>query len=196
MEQNFQTHREQLRLQLMEAYGRVVYSYTAHWKEVDCLSRKNKIIKCVEIVLSAITAGGFISSIITNVIVLTYISGLCSSILFGITLYFKEFDLSLELTRHSSVANALWVVREEYISLLTDFNNMSTAQISRKRDELQERVSEIYMTAPKTSSKGYAKAQQALKCEEEQFFSSEELYQLLPVHLREELRSKAEQTQK
>ena len=187
MEQNSQTHRNNLQMQLMEAYGRVVYSYTAHWKKVDFLSKKNKIIKYTQIILYALTAGGFISSVITNETALTYVSGVCSAILLGITLYFKDFNLSLEITRHSAVANALWIVREEYISLLTDFSNLSNDEICDRRNQLQKRTAEIYETAPKTDSKSYEAAQKALKCEEEQFFTADELYQLLPIHLREEI---------
>jgi len=189
MEQNFQVHRDNLLMQLMEAHGRVVYSYTAHWKKVDALSKKNRMIKYIQIVLSALTAGGFISSIITNETALTYVSGVCSAILLGITLYFKDFDLSLEITRHSSAANSLWTIREDYISLLSDFPNLSNDEICIRRGALQKRTAEVYETAPKTDPKSYAAAQKALKCEEEQFFTAEELYQLLPIHLREELKT-------
>lgn len=189
MEQNSQAHRDNLLMQLMEAHGRVVYSYTAHWKKVDSLSKKNRVIKYIQIVLSALTAGGFISSIITDETALTYVSGVCSAILLGITLYFKDFDLSLEITQHSSVANSLWMIREDYISLLSDFPNLSNDEICIRRNKLQKRTAEVYETAPKTDPKSYAAAQKALKCEEEQFFAIEELYQLLPIHLREELKA-------
>jgi hypothetical protein len=189
MEQNFQAHRDNLLMQLMEAHGRVVYSYTAHWKSVDAISQKNKVIKYIQIILSALTAGGFISSIITNEMALTYVSGVCSAILLGITLYYKDFDLSLAITRHSSAANSLWMIREDYISLLSDFPNLSNDEICVRRNTLQKRTAEVYETAPKTDPKSYAATQKALKCEEEQFFSTEELYQLLPVHLREELKA-------
>lgn len=194
MEQNSHMHRNNLRMQLMESYGRIVYSYTAHWKKVDSLSKKNKIIKHIQIFLSAITAGGFIGSIIVNETLFTYISGVCSTILLGITLYYKDFDLSLEITRHSSAANSLWVVREDYISLLTDFPNLSNEEICTRRNKLQKRTADVYETSPKTDPKSYASAQKALKCKEEQFFTVEELYQLLPIHLRNELKRDTENT--
>lgn len=43
---------------------------------------------------------------------------------------------------------------------------------------------EAYKNAPKTNSKSYESAQKALKSEEEQFFTEEELDKMLPEHLR------------
>lgn len=184
MDQNSQTHRDGLQIQIKEAYGRVVYTYTAHWKMVDALIKKNRCIKYLQIALSAISTGGFIGSIITNEILLTCIGGIFSTALLALNLYFKDFNLNADITRHSAAANALWSIRESYVSLLTDFPNMSTEDICVKRDELQAQTAEVYKTAPKTDSRSYMAAQSALKNEEEQFFTTEELNHLLPEHLR------------
>lgn len=56
--------------------------------------------------------------------------------------------------------------------------------IVRKRDELLDESSEIYCAAPLTDGKSYAAAQAALKTNEEQFFTQEELNKMLPAHLR------------
>ena len=181
---NSQMHRDGLRSQIKEAYGRVVYTYTAHWKMVDALVIKNKRIKYAQIALSAISTGGFIGSIITNEAMLTCVGGIFSTILLGINLYFKDFNLSTEIAKHSTTANSLWPVRESYISLLTDFPNLTIEQICAQRDELQAQVAEIYKSAPKTDARSYAAAQNALTNEEEQFFTVDELNQLLPEHLR------------
>ncbi len=184
MEANSQVHRDGLLSQIKEAYGRVVYTYTAHWKMVDALVKKNKRIKYAQIALSAISTGGFIGSIITNEAILTCVGGVFSTVLLGINLYFKDFNLSNEIAQHSAAANALWLVRESYISLLTDFPNLSIEEICAKRDALQEQTAEIYKSAPKTDGKSYTAAQNALKNEDEQFFTVEELNHLLPEHLR------------
>ena len=191
METNFQDkYREGLKIQLMEACARVTYTYTTHLKQVDRISKTNRSIKYTQIILSALTTGGFVSSIITNETILAYVSAALSAILLCITLYYKDFDLNLEITKHMSCANALWIIREEYTSLLTDFCIKSNEEICDKRDALLMRTAEIYATAPKTSSKSYKEAQKALKCEEEQFFTIEELYQLMPQHIRDSLNIK------
>ena len=60
----------------------------------------------------------------------------------------------------------------------------SIEEIVRKRDELLDESSEIYCAAPLTDGKSYAAAQAALKTNEEQFFTQEELNRMLPAHLR------------
>lgn len=50
--------------------------------------------------------------------------------------------------------------------------------------ELLDESSEIYGAAPLTDGKSYAAAQAALKTNEEQFFTQEELNKMLPAHLR------------
>ena len=184
MDQNSQVHRDGLMIQIKETYGRVVYTYTAHWKMVDALAEKNRRIKHAQIWLSAISTGGFIGSIITNETALTCIGGIFSTVLLALNLYFKDFNLNADITKHSAAANALWSIREAYVSLLTDFPNMTNDEICARRDELQAMTADVYKTVPKTDSKSYTAAQNALKKEEEQFFGENELDMMLPPHLR------------
>lgn len=183
MGQNSQ-HKDDLLVQIKEAYGRVVYTYTAHHKIVNRLERNNKIIKYAQIILSAFSTGGFIAAIITDEITLTIVGGLFSTALLAINLFFKDFNLLEEIEQHRAAANNLWMVREDYVSLLTDFSILDEAEIMDRRDKLQSRVYEIYRTSLATDKKSYAETQKALKSEEEQFFTSEELDKMLPSHLR------------
>ena len=184
MEQNFY-HRDCLLVQLREAYGRVVYTYTTHLKVMSHLVKKNALIKYTQIIFSAISTGGFLGSIITNEIVLTCIGGLFSTALLALNLFYKDFNLLEEIKQHRSTADNLWMVREDYISLLTDYSILSDVEIMAQRDKLQSRVFEIYKIAPKTDRKSYIEAQNALKVEEEQFFTPEEIDKMLPSHLRD-----------
>lgn len=67
---------------------------------------------------------------------------------------------------------------------MTDFDILSTEDIISTRDTLLQETYEIYKKTPKTNSKSYTEAQEALKNDEEQFFTNEELNQMLPSHLR------------
>lgn len=53
-------HKQNLEVQIKEAYRRLVYTYTTHNKEVDRIKKTNTIIKYIQITLSAISTGGFI----------------------------------------------------------------------------------------------------------------------------------------
>ena len=178
-------HKEGLKVQIREAYGRLVYTYTTHLKQAEQLSQVNKNIKHWQIGLSAVSTGGFLTAVISNQIALTWISGIVSTALLCINLYIKDFNLADDIRRHRSTADDLWIVREKYVSLLTDFDALSEEEIMDIRDKLQERTAEIYKIAPSTNSKSYAAAQKALKEDEEQFFRSSEIDQMLPEHLRE-----------
>ena len=89
-----------------------------------------------------------------------------------------------EIKQHQNTAIDLWMLREDYISLLTDFPTLTTKAIASKRDDLQKKAYEIYKSSPLTDKESYCEAQKALKSEEEQFFTPEEIDKILPSHLR------------
>lgn len=177
-------HDEGIMNQLREAYGRVVYTYTTHLKKMNSLDKYNRYLKLVKIGLSAISTGGFLNLVTFDNIYITWIGGICSTILLFLNLYFKEFNLSEQSKQHRIAADNLWLIREKYISLMTDFNGLSAAEIILKRDELLKLTYDVYKKAPKTDEDSYHKAQKALKSEDEQFFSPEEIDKMLPLYLR------------
>ena len=67
---------------------------------------------------------------------------------------------------------------------MTDYDTMTRDEVVVKRDGLQKELSKIYDEAPLTDSKSYALAQTSLKENQSQFFSREELNQMLPESLR------------
>lgn len=177
-------HKEALRTQIREAYGRIVYTYTTHLRKMSRLDKNHRYIKYAQIALSAISTGGFIGSMITNQFVMTCVGGIFSTALLFLNLYFKDFNLADESNQHRITSDNIWIIREQYISLLTDFDVLSEDDIIAKRDELQKLTFEVYNKSPKTDAKSYAAAQKALKTEEEQFFTPEEIDKMLPAHLR------------
>jgi len=170
--------------QIKEAYGRVLYSQTTHVKQYLRLEKRHRCIKITQIFISAISTGGIIGSIVTDNVITTLVGAIFATVLLFINLYFKDFDFGTRMSQHRKASDELWLVREQYISLLTDFETIDDSQIREKRDDLQEKTNDIYMNAPKTDGKSYAEAQKVLKSEEEQFFSPDELDKLLPKHLR------------
>lgn len=184
MEINSHRYRDALYSQIEEAYGKVVYTYTTQIIHAERLHKRNNVLKWFQLILSAISTGGFIGTLISNQVVLTWIGGLCSTALLVLTAYFKDTNISTLYKQHLDTSNQLWLLREQYLSLLIDFENLSHEEIVKQRDKLQMRVSEIYNSAPITDSKSYAKAQRALKENEAQFFNREELDKMLPERLR------------
>ena len=173
-----------LESQIREAYGRVPYSQTCHDKFINRTVKLEDIIKVAQIVLSAITTSGFVVAIFSDDKIASILGAIVSLALLILNTYIKNFDLSGIAQEHKKASDLLWKIREEYVSLLTDFEMLDANAIRNKRDELQERTSEVYSNSPRTDAKSYTAAQKALKTEEEQTFSEEEIDIMLPNSIR------------
>lgn len=172
--------------QLRECYGRASYSHKTHEKCADILLAKLASIKFWQIVLSAITTGGFIFAIIDSARLLGVIGTVISTTLLVLNSYAKDYNLGSSAERHKQTANDIWLVRERYLDLITDLlmNRSPIEPILEQRDRLATELHAIYAGAPSTNAAAYKKAQEALKVREDMTFSDSELDSLLPTALR------------
>lgn len=177
---NDTNYRNQLKNQIKEAYGKVTYTYTAHHKLADRLEKKNRHIKNTQIALTAFSACGFFALTVTNKIALAWLSGISSVLSLFLSIYTKEYKIQNEINQHRNAANALWDIRESYVSLLTDYEILENDGIRHQRDVLCKKVSEVNNNYPATDSKSYRAAQKALKKDEEQTFKEGEVDSILP----------------
>lgn len=173
-----------LESQIREAYGRVTYSQTSHDKFIHRTVKLDDRIKVWQIILSGVTTSGCIVAIFSDDNIASIIGAVVSLALLILNTYIKNFNLSGIAQEHKKASDSLWKIREEYVSLLTDFEMLGADEIRNKRDELQERTSEVYSNSPRTDVKSYQAAQKALKIEEEQTFSEEEIDIMLPNSIR------------
>lgn len=171
--------------QLREMYGRAAYTHKTHEKMADQSIAKYKWIKTIEIALSALSAGSFILAVFGDTHVATITGALLSTVLLGFLLYFKEANLGEQAQKHTVTASKLWGIRERLLSLLVDLRRTGDGEVAVElRDDINAELEAIYKAAPRTDSKAYAAAQDALKNQEELFFSDTELDHLLPKQLR------------
>lgn len=187
LEQNSQAEVEQrnkLMSQIRECYGRVAYTQKTHDISAVLLEKKETRYKTVQLILSTLVAGAFLIVLLGDGKITTWVGTFISLLLLVVTTIMREFDFDGNSKKHRNVAQTLWVIREDYISLIADMDSMSIEEIRNARDELQLRTSEIYSNAPITSAKAYKKAQSALKVNEELTFSDQEIDFMLPKHLR------------
>lgn len=173
-----------LESQIREAYGRITYTQTCHEKKIKRLLIINENIKIAQIVLSAMTTGSFVVTLISDEKISAMVGSSLSLILLILNTYVKNFNLTEMAQEHQRASDLLWKIREEYVSLLTDFEILNMGEIMEKRDELQNRTAEVYSNSPRTDSKSYKEAQKALKTEEEQTFSEKEIDVMLPNSIR------------
>lgn len=186
MEKNEQKVRENIRGQIQDEYGKLAYTYTCHNKDAQILSNRMKILKISKLVLSGISTAGFIRAVFPNGTIIAIISAIISAALFVITTLINEEQMAGNITSHKKISNQLWLLREHYISLLSEFDCLEIQVIQSRRDQLLIQTNEIYKIAPQTSSAAYKKAQKALKEDEEQFFEDWEIDRMLPKQLRKD----------
>lgn len=173
--------------QLRECYGRVVYTHKAHEKCADLLLKCHKRIKLWQIILSALVTGGILSTISEDWrVAATAISAALSTALLALNSYTKDYDLGEIAQKHRRAAADIWLIREKYLSLLSDLrgDSVSLDEARKTRDRLLAELYGAYLGAPSTNDKAYKKAQEALTKLKDMTFSDEEVDAFLPRELR------------
>lgn len=175
-----------LESQLRECFGRVVYSHKTHEKCADILLNRLSAIKLWQIVLAAITTGGFIAAVLGAGTVGAIVGVVVSTALLGLNAYTKNYDLGELAQKHRQAGADLWIIREKYLSLITDLRMGETPieALQNARDDLLEKLHAEYSGAPSTTNKAYKKAQEALRRSEDLTFSDDEIDAFLPKELK------------
>ncbi|MHB8829641.1 MAG: SLATT domain-containing protein [Syntrophales bacterium] len=172
--------------QLRECFGRVVYTHKTHEKCADILLTRLSRIKLSQIILSALTTGGFIAAFFGAGKYWALVGILVSTVLLVLNAYTKDFDLGELSQKHRQAGADLWIIREKYLSLITDLRMEETPieSLQKERDELLVELHAVYSGAPSTTYKAYKKAQEALKKLEDMTFSDAEIDAFLPKELK------------
>lgn len=178
--------------QVRECYGRVVYTHKTHEKCADILLGRLSAIKVWQIVLSAITTAGFLAAILGTGPIGAIVGIVVSTALLALNTYTKSYDLGALAQKHRQAAADLWLIREEYLALITDLRIREDAidTVVARRDTLLKKLHEAYSGAPSTNYAAYRKAQKALKEQEEMTFSDDEIDAFLPQAFRKGNRSR------
>lgn len=183
-----------LEAQLRECYGRVIYTHKTHEKCADILIKNHNRIKNCHIFISSIITGGLIVSLFDIDYLSVYqkygviIIAILSTISIILETYTKKYDMGKIAQEHRQAAADLWLIREEYLSLLVDLKMSigSIEDIKYKRDILLKKQHNLYKGIPSTNYKAYSEARNALKNCEEMTFSDKEIDIFLPRELRKE----------
>lgn len=187
--------RYQLESQVRECYGRCAYTHKIHEKMAERLADHQWYAKWSNIILSALIAGGAVTTVFRAETGLLQYAEYATVVLAVLSLiynaYQKDLDPGALAQRHRETASDIWNVRESYLSLITDVLNseLPIDDLRTKRDELQINLHEIYRAAPFTDGKAYKKAQDSLKDNEELMFSDKEIDDMLPTTLRRSSRT-------
>lgn len=172
--------------QLRECFGRVVYSHKTHEKCADILLSRLSNIKLWQIILSVVTTCGFIAAVFGAGKIGALVGILVSTALLVLNAYTKNYDLGELSQMHRQAGADLWIIREKYLSLITDLRmgEKPIEMLQKGRDDLLEELHSVYSGAPSTTYQAYKKAQEALKQLEDLTFSDDEIDKFLPKELK------------
>ena len=172
--------------QLREQYGRVVYSHKTHEKCADILLLRQSRIRLWQIILAALTTAGFVGAALGDGPTAALLGLVVSTVLLVLNSYVKEYDLGEIAQKHRQAGSDLWLIREQFLSLLVDLamREKPIEALQEQRDTLVKQLHGIYRGAPSTNSKGYKAAQDALKKSEDMTFSDAEIDAFLPRELK------------
>jgi hypothetical protein len=172
--------------QIRECYGRVVYSHKTHEKCADILLSRLGNVKLGQIILSALTTGGILSTFFGSGNIGAGIGVVLSTVLLALNSYTKDYDMGEIAQKHKQAASDLWIIREELLSLLTDIRigDVPLDKIRERRDALTKGLHVAYTGSPSTNYQGYTKAREALQKLEDMTFSNAEIDAFLPQELK------------
>ena len=94
-------------------------------------------------------------------------------------LYLMEFKPHDEAVKHRNAANDLWEIRQEYMSVITEFKSLDDSEIQQERHKLCEKVAVVNKHYPAPDPKSYEAARKSIK-EKIYTFDEGEFEDLLP----------------
>ena len=109
-----------------------------------------------------------------------------STTLLALNSYTKSYDLGELAQKHRQAGSDLWLIREQYLSLLVDLRmrEKPVEALREQRDNLVQQLHEVYRGAPSTNDAAYRKAQEALQKLEDMTFSDAEIDAFVPKELK------------
>lgn len=132
------------------------------------------------------TTAGFIGAVFGAGQIGALLGVLVSTALLALNAYTKNYDLGELAQKHRQAGADLWIIREKYLSLITDLKmgEKPIESLQEERDALLEELHAVYSGAPSTTYEAYRKAQEALQKLEDMTFSDEEIDAFLPKELK------------
>lgn len=177
-------YRSRLKGQLQEAYVKVLYTYQTQQEAANSRIVIQHRVSIAQIILTSLIAVGIVGIFFPQSQVALCLSAVLGVVSLCLNIYARSARNEENAGSHIITADQLWIIVQDYISLLTDFDDIDIDEIKATRKDLQLRTAEVYSQAPRTNKHEYERAQRALKKEEVQSFNEEECEKFLPVALR------------
>ncbi len=166
-------------------FGHVVYSHRAHATTANRHSRWDRWLKAAEAVLMLTTAVA--SAVVAFTVNPQYAiaAAVAAALAMGVLVLRLAFDFERTAIAHRACSTQLWLLREQYRSVLSDLKDgvLSVEAARDRRDYLMEKLHRIYDNAPPADREQYQSAKQSLAAVNEATLTDEEIDRFLPPSL-------------
>jgi hypothetical protein len=172
--------------QIRDSYVKILWTHKIQEKSADLKLVLHRRLKVLQIVLSALTTTSILYSLFKDNQMGAIIGAVAAATLFGIDAYTKDYDLGAAAQKHANTALQLLVIREKYLSLLTDIKCLSInlEAIVERRDNLLLEYTQILTSAPRTNDSAVKEASKALNKNKDSTITEDEAEGLLPDFLK------------
>lgn len=166
-------------------FGHIIYSHKTHTMTAQRHARWDRWLKAAEAVLLLATAVAAAVMGLTLNPSHAIVAATTATVGIFVLIVRLAFDFERTATAHRACSSRLWLMREEFRSVLSDLKDGAiTIEAARaRRDALMERLHRIYEYAPPLDREQYQSARQSLKSVSEATLSDEEIDRFLPPSL-------------
>ena len=170
--------------EIRERYARAAWTQKTHEKDADIYHARHNRLKWCKIILSVGAASGGILSVLLEKW-WAVVSALLASATMLVNLIFENRDYETLSNKHRNMATTLLKIREDFLSLISELHmpDCDLTEIRKRKDEILNNWCEVLANAPRTSSKAYNAATNALH-NDELNFNDEEIDHILPPAFR------------
>lgn len=170
-------------------FAGVVWTHKIQEKQADIYLERFNRLEFFRLSSSAITMSGIFAVIFIDKFWLKIVTAIISVMSLFINSYYKTYDLKGLQKQHKKSALDLLELREEFISVLCDIklNKYDENSLLNKRDELSRKQMCIYKGSLDTSSDAYGRTHKALKEQNDNTYSDDEIDSFLPVVARKNI---------
>lgn len=171
--------------EVRQKFASVVWTHKIQEKQADIDAFSYKSCKTVNIVCSALTSCGIISTAYFSDTRVEIATALLSFVALFTAAYLRSFDLKESEISHKNAANKFVVIRDRLLHVIAELKMQDDFEkISDEYGAIVADLNELYSNAPGTTNLAVRRASKALKCNGEYSYSDEEIDCFLPSDLK------------
>ena len=172
--------------QIRQLIASIVWTHKIQEKQSEICERKYKALSIIQILVLSLTSSGIFTIIFIDEFWLKLIAAILSAISLFITIYGEGNDFKRDSETYKHTATALFMLRENVISLLSDIKceQFGYEEIITNKNNLYKEYFRICKESKSASTRAVKLASKDLKIRKDNTFNDDEIDSFLPSVLR------------